>query len=154
MTSRSMTVTATTIPAVLIPSPVLANPISLTGGASLIAVPILLPLEGWLIALWARDSSVYVGRFVAVWTLITTLTLGLLVLVVAGLGNTVSAPVAVIAGESAVILVEAVCISGLLGHETFARNPTLKPGFGTCLAYSAGVNVISFVGGVLAVGLA
>jgi hypothetical protein len=154
MVSQARHTAVATLAGLLVPSLALANPMSLTGGVSLVAAPLLLPLEGLLIAMWAPDSSVYRARFVPVWTLVTTLTLWLMILIVEGLQDIAPLPATMIAGQLGVIGVEAWCIRALLGNGRFVRNRLARPGFGRSLAYSAGVNAVSFVGGIVALGLA
>jgi len=143
-------ITLWTLVALAVPSVAFANPVSLTGGYSLIAIPFLLVLEGVLIALLARDSAVYLLRFVPVWTVITTITFVLLLLLVSTVSGSPANTVIDIAGEIVVVLMEALCIVFLLARASLARNPKAAPSLRKALAYSFIANLVSLVGGLLA----
>ncbi len=131
-----------------------ADPLPRTVGISLFAVPLLLALEGLLITVLARHSSVYRRRFVPFWIVVSTLTLALVVFIIVQLSGPIGSTAAVITAEAVAVVLEALCISVALGKPTFARNPRAAPGFRRALAYSLIVNLVSFGGGLLAVPLA
>jgi hypothetical protein len=126
----------------------------------LLAVPILLLLEGVILARLAHKTQPYFERFVGAWFLVTTITLALLMTVIesarhSNLSLVVSTmyfssqEVIGILGELTVTVTESIALFYLLRSPKLTRQPELAPSWVKCLLYSLAANTFSFIAGIL-----
>jgi hypothetical protein len=126
----------------------LANP-DVMPKAPFIVLPLLLILEGFIIAYLAKSSKVYLIRFVMIWFFVTLLTWLLFLASVALLQKMASDILLIVIGELVVVLIEAWAIFLLLRWKFLARNTKKSPSYVNCLVYSLIANLVSFGGGYL-----
>jgi hypothetical protein len=112
-----------------------------------LAVPFLLVMEGIILATLAGKTRPYFFRFVGAWTLLTTITFILLMIMIELAGE--SRAIVCILGEIAVTVTEGIALYYLLRFNKLTKSPDLAPSFGISLLYSLVANTFSFIGGVL-----
>jgi len=114
--------------------------------AQFLAIPAILVMEGVILAILAKESRPYFFRFVSTWTLLTTITFILLMIVIELAGG---AAIACILGEITVTVTEGVALYYLLRFQKLTREPESAPSFVRSLLYSLIANAFSFIGGDL-----
>ncbi len=132
-------------PSIAFADPIILNPVPL------VVVPILLPMEGVIVARLGKGTNPYFWRFVGVWTVITTVTFILLMTAIVAMQNFVGVTIVGIVGEIAVTLAEGIAVFYLLRSPRLTRQPEAAPSLLRSMAYSFVANAFSFIGGLLAV---
>lgn len=140
--------------AACLPSSAWGNPVAVPAIGALFPILFLLPLEGAVILFLAKASGIRAIRFVAAWTLITTLTcIGFNAWVgeVLILGPRSFAAQAgfMILGQLIVVVIEGTALYWLLGREALVRDAGARPSMTRAMAMSLAVNSMSFLGSLI-----
>lgn len=140
--------------AACLPSIAWGNPVAVPAIGALFPILFLLPLEGAVILFLAKASGIRAIRFVAAWTLFTTLTcIGFNAWVgkVLTLGPRSFAAQAgfMILGQLIVVVIEGAALFWFLGRDELVRDAGARPSMTRAMAVSLAVNSMSFLGSLI-----